>query len=103
MSQKNKKSKRPTQKVAVTADDAPQTTESRIKTLFRDPIFAVFTVVAALTALYDLAFAIVAAIFFGSSSVGFLPENFMPPAITAVALNAVTLIFAVIYPKIRLK
>lgn len=102
MSQKNKKSKRPTQKVAV-ADDAPQTTESRIKTLFRDPIFAVFTVVAALTALYDLAFAIVAAIFFGSSSVGFLPENFMPPAITAVALNAVTLIFAVIYPKIRLK
>lgn len=103
MSQKNKKSKRPTQKVAVTDDDAPQMTESRIKTLFRDPIFAVFTVVAALTALYDLAFAIVAAIFFGSSSVGFLPENFMPPAITAVALNAVTLIFAVIYPKIRLK
>ena len=77
--------------------------EGRLKRLLRDPVFVIFTAVAALTALYDLAFAIVAAVFFGSASAGFLPGNFMPLAIAAVAVNLFTLVFALLYPKIRLR
>lgn len=80
-----------------------ETLGRRLKRLLRDPVFVIFIAVAALTALYDLAFAIVAAVFFGSASAGFLPGNFMPLAIAAVAVNLFTLVFALLYPKIRLR
>ena len=40
---------------------------------------------------------------FGSAGAGYIPENFMPLAIAAMASNALTLGFALLYPKIRLK
>ena len=80
-----------------------ETRAARFKRLFRDPIFILFFVAAALTALYDIAFAVTAAVFFGSAGAGYIPENFMPLAITAMASNALTLGFALLYPKIRLK